>query len=59
VQPYAFALTYLALGDNNRALEWLEEGVRDRGATYLQFSKGAWLQQSFTLSTVTYRAIGL
>jgi TolB-like protein/Flp pilus assembly protein TadD len=39
VQPYAFALTYLALGDKNRALDWLEKGVRDRGATYLQFIK--------------------
>ena len=39
VQPYAFALTYLGLGDKNRALDWLEKGVRDRGATYLQFIK--------------------
>jgi len=39
VQPYAFALTYLALGDKNRVLDWLEQGVRDRGATYLQFIK--------------------
>ena len=38
-QPYAFALTYLALGDKTRALDWLEQGVRDRGATYLQFIK--------------------
>ena len=39
VQPYAFALIYLALGDKNQTLDWLEQGVRDRGATYLQFIK--------------------
>jgi len=39
VHPYAFALTYLALGDKNRTLDWLEQGVRDPGATYLQFIK--------------------
>ena len=39
VQPYAFALTYLALGDKNQTLDWLEHGLRDRGATYLQFIK--------------------
>ena len=39
VQPYAFALTYLALGDKNQTLDWLEQGLRDRGATYLQFIK--------------------
>jgi serine/threonine-protein kinase len=39
VQPYAFALTYLALGDKDQALNWLEQGVRDRGATFLQFIK--------------------
>jgi serine/threonine-protein kinase len=39
VQPYAFALTYLALGDKDQTLNWLEQGVRDRGATFLQFIK--------------------
>jgi TolB-like protein/Tfp pilus assembly protein PilF len=39
VQPYAFALTYLALGNKDQALNWLEQGVRDRGATFLQFIK--------------------
>ncbi|HLC14549.1 MAG TPA: tetratricopeptide repeat protein [Chthoniobacterales bacterium] len=39
VQPYAFALIHLSLGDKNQALNWLEQGVRDRGATYLQFIK--------------------
>jgi TolB-like protein/Flp pilus assembly protein TadD len=39
VQPYAFALIHLALGDKKQTLDWLEQGVRDRGATYLQFIK--------------------
>ena len=39
VQPYAFALTYLALGDKDQTLNWLEQGVRERGATFLQFIK--------------------
>ena len=39
VQPYAFALIHLALGDKNQTLDWLEQGVRDRGCTYLQFIK--------------------
>jgi tetratricopeptide (TPR) repeat protein len=39
VQPYAFALIYLALGEKDRALDWLERGTSDRGGTYLAFIK--------------------
>jgi TolB-like protein/Tfp pilus assembly protein PilF len=39
VQPYAFALIYLALGDKDQAVDWLERGTRDRGGTYLAFIK--------------------
>ena len=39
VQPYAFALAHLALGEKDQALDWLERGTRDRGGTYLAFIK--------------------
>jgi TolB-like protein len=39
VQPYAFALIYLALGEKDQALNWLERGTQDRGGTYLCFIK--------------------
>jgi hypothetical protein len=39
VQPYAFALIYLALGEKDQAVDWLERGTRDRGGTYLAFIK--------------------
>jgi TolB-like protein/Tfp pilus assembly protein PilF len=39
VQPYAFALVHLGLGEKNQALEWLERGVQTGGATFLQFIK--------------------
>jgi tetratricopeptide (TPR) repeat protein len=39
VQPYAFALVYLALGEKDQALDWLERGVQTGGATFLQFIK--------------------
>ena len=39
VQPYAFALVHLGLGEKDQALDWLERGVRTGGATFLQFLK--------------------
>jgi TolB-like protein/Tfp pilus assembly protein PilF len=39
VQPYAFALVHLGLGEKEQALRWLEEGVQGAGATFLQFIK--------------------
>jgi eukaryotic-like serine/threonine-protein kinase len=39
VQPYAFALIYLALGEKDQALDWLERAVQERGATYFNFIK--------------------
>jgi len=39
VQPYAFALVHLGLGEKEQALHWLEEGVQGAGATFLQFIK--------------------
>jgi len=39
VQPYAFALVHLALGEKDQALDWLEKGVQIGGATFLQFIK--------------------
>src|SRR5262249_53886736 len=32
VDPYAFAVVHLGLGEKDRALDWLEKGVRDRCA---------------------------
>jgi serine/threonine-protein kinase len=39
VPPYAFALVHLGLGEKEQALRWLEKGVQDAGATFLQFIK--------------------
>ncbi len=39
VQPYAFALVHIGLGEKNQALDWLERGVQTGGATFLQFIK--------------------
>jgi tetratricopeptide (TPR) repeat protein len=39
VQPYAFALIHLALGEKDQALDWLERAAQERGATYLNFIK--------------------
>jgi len=39
VQAYAFALTHLALGEKDQALNWLEQGAHERGGTYLCFIK--------------------
>jgi tetratricopeptide (TPR) repeat protein len=39
VQAYAFALTYLALGEKDQALNWLEQGAQERGGTFLCFIK--------------------
>src|SRR5262249_34850579 len=39
VQPYAFALIHIALGEKDQALDWLERAVQERGATYFNFIK--------------------
>jgi TolB-like protein/Tfp pilus assembly protein PilF len=39
VQPYAFALVHLGLGEKDQALDWLERGVQGTGATFLNFIK--------------------
>jgi serine/threonine-protein kinase len=39
VQPYAFALVHLGLGEKDQALDWLEKAVQSAGATFLQFIK--------------------
>jgi tetratricopeptide (TPR) repeat protein len=39
VQPYAFALVHLGLGEKDQALDWLERGVQGAGATFLNFIK--------------------
>ena len=39
VQPYAFAILHLALGEKDQALHWLEKAVQERGATYCNFIK--------------------
>ena len=39
VQPYAFALVHLGLGEKDQALDWLEKAVQGAGATFLNFIK--------------------
>jgi TolB-like protein/Flp pilus assembly protein TadD len=39
VQPYAFALIHLALGEKDQSLNWLEKAAQERGATYFNFIK--------------------
>ena len=39
VQPYAFAIVHLALGEKDEALRWLRRAVQERGATYCNFIK--------------------
>ena len=39
VQPYAFALVHLGLGEKDQALDWLEKAVESAGATLLDFIK--------------------
>ena len=37
VQPYAFALVHLGLGEKEQALDWLEKAVEERRRHFLQF----------------------
>jgi TolB-like protein len=39
VQPYAFAVVHLALGEKDQALDWLERAAQDRGGSYFNFVK--------------------
>jgi TolB-like protein len=39
VQPYAFAVLHLALGEKDQALGWLERAAQERGAIYFNFIK--------------------
>jgi TolB-like protein/Tfp pilus assembly protein PilF len=39
VQAYAFAVIHLALGEKDKALEWLNKASEERGATYFNFIK--------------------
>jgi len=39
VQPYAFAVMHLALGEKDQALTWLERAAQERGGTYFNFIK--------------------
>jgi TolB-like protein len=39
VQPYAFAVLHLALGEKDQALGWLERAAQERSAIYFNFIK--------------------
>jgi serine/threonine-protein kinase len=39
VSAYAFAVIYLALGEKDQALDWLEKAARDHAGTFINLVK--------------------